>query len=54
MVNKKRQTAFRLSDIADKILIKLSTKLGISKNAIVELALREYEKMQEQDNDKTN
>jgi hypothetical protein len=53
MTNKGRKssypnpTSFRLSKLAREILSKLSGALGISQAAVVELAIRAYDKMKE-------
>lgn len=49
----KKQVALRISDIAEEILETYSKKLGITRTSVVELALREFKKLQEQQNEKT-
>lgn len=41
----KKQTGIRLSEAAQQIIEKYSQELGVSKTAIVELALREFDKV---------
>ena len=42
--NKKKATSFRLSDNARQLLNKIANSLGISKTAVIELAIRKYAK----------
>lgn len=48
----KKQVALRISDIGEEILEEYSKKLGITRTSVIELALREFKKLQEKkDND---
>lgn len=51
MKTRKRQTGIRLTTRADEILEQFSTELGVSKTAIIELALREFKEKRDNSNE---
>lgn len=51
--NKTKVTSVRLSSQGESILEELSSKLGIAKTAIIELALRKYYEIESNGNGQT-
>lgn len=45
----KRNTSFRLSDDARRMIIALAEKLGISRTAVIEIAIRDKAKAEKLD-----
>lgn len=52
--SKSKVTSFRLSDMAESILEELSSRLGISRASVVELALRKYNEIENNGKTKNN